>query len=330
MNNHSVEIDIQTGDAKDIETDLLVLKSAKASSGVGKEIAQELTPENWKAELPHHGKTKIFECGEKIGARYVLYIGVGHVTTFDYQNIRQFTRRALEIARNESVHDDLNTKHITFTLHGPGYGLDEKEAFESELAGLMEAIREGNFPQELEQISFVEINPSRAKRLEAILTEFVPGAVIEKGEPTTEKARAVGYDSQSKPHVFVAMPFADEFEDVYHLGIAEAVRSAGFLCERIDKKAFTGGIPDRIQERIEDASLVVADMTHANPNVYLEVGYAWGKEVPTLLLTQETDDLTFDVQHHNSIIYERHAIRELREELENTISNLMLSDNNGF
>lgn len=324
MKDRPVEVNIYTGDAKEINTDLLVLKSAKHSTGVGKHIAREISSENSKIELPHHGETKLIECGEKIAAQYVLYIGVGYVTEFDYHDIRQFARRALEFARNKSAHGDLNIRHITFTIHGPGYGLDEKEAFESELAGLMDAVREGGVPRELKEISIAEIDPGRARRLENILKEFIPGKRIGKDEATTEEARAVGYDSKSKPHVFVAMPFADEFEDVYHLGIADAVRSAGFLCERIDEKSFTGEISERIQKRIEDAALVVADMTHANPNVYLEVGYAWGKNVPTLLLTQNTDDLTFDVQHHNSIVYERYGIRELKDELENTITNLDL------
>jgi len=133
-----------------------------------------------------------------------------------------------------------------------------------------------------------------------------------------------GYDSDEKPHVFVAMPFRDELEDVYYLGIQEAVHSANLLCERIDNESFVGQIEQKIRDRIDTATLVIADMTNANPNVYLEVGYAWGQNVPTLLLTQDTDDLTFDVQHHNSVVYDRHRIRGLRDELEEVLSELSL------
>ena len=57
-----------------------------------------------------------------------------------------------------------------------------------------------------------------------------------------------------------------------------------------------GHILDRIKLRIETATLVIADLTGANANVYLEVGYAWGKNRPTLLLAKVGDELKFDVR----------------------------------
>ena len=70
------------------------------------------------------------------------------------------------------------------------------------------------------------------------------------------------------------------------------MRSAGFLCERADLSAFTGDVMDWVRNRIKTAKLVIADLTEANPNVYLEVGYAWGCEVPTVLLTKDTTILS--------------------------------------
>ena len=84
----------------------------------------------------------------------------------------------------------------------------------------------------------------------------------------------VGYDSSRRPHAFVAMPFAGSFEDVFYYGISPPVRAAGLLCERLDQLSFTGDIMDRMKERIASSAIVVADLSDANPNVYLEVGYA--------------------------------------------------------
>jgi len=67
--------------------------------------------------------------------------------------------------------------------------------------------------------------------------------------------------------------------------------------------AFMGDILARIKSRIEAASLVVADLTGSNPNVYLEVGYAWGKDRPTLLLSKKGDELKFDVRGQRCIEY---------------------------
>lgn len=324
MSTQRVEVEVREGDAKDVETDLLVLKNADGAAGVGKEIASTIafdTPDVWE-ELPGIGEFAVFDGGVTVQARKVMYGGVKPIPRFGYQDIRRFARRSLEIAARQSF----STEHVTFTLHGPGYGLDEREAFESELAGLMDAVQQATAPRELERISVVEIDSDRADRLDTILESFIPGETIDGEESTPEQARSVGYDSEGKPHVFVAMPFTEKFEDVYYLGIKEAVNDAGFLCERIDDEAFTGNIAEQIRQRIESATLVVADLTDANPNVYLEVGYAWGEDVPTLLLTQNTDDLQFDVQHHNAITYDRHGIHELQENLSETLSELDVRD----
>ena len=68
---------------------------------------------------------------------------------------------------------------------------------------------------------------------------------------------------------------------------------------------FTGHILDPIRERIETASVVITDLTGANPNVYLEVGYAWGKGRPTIRLVQDVADLRFDVKSQRCLVYDR-------------------------
>ncbi len=70
---------------------------------------------------------------------------------------------------------------------------------------------------------------------------------------------------------------------------------------------------DRIKKRIATATVVVEDMTGANCNVYLEVGYAWGKGVPTLLVAREGQELKFDVRSHRCIYYSN--ISHLRRQL---------------
>ena len=133
------------------------------------------------------------------------------------------------------------------------------------------------------------------------------------GPETSERLRAVGYASAGKAHVFVAMPFHEEMEDVYHYGIQNAVKSAGLLYERADLSSFTGDVMDWVRQRIETASLVVADLTGANPNVYLEVGFAWGCGVPTVLLAKDANDLKFDTKGQRCLTYSK--IKDLEGKL---------------
>jgi hypothetical protein len=120
-----------------------------------------------------------------------------------------------------------------------------------------------------------------------------------------------------KKHVFVAMPFSEKFQDIYEFGIYEPIRRCGYICERVDEPLFTGDILQRITERISTAEFVVAELTGAKANVYLEVGYAWGKSVPVITVAREGEKLQFDVSTHRCIFYR--TIGQLAKELEKLV-----------
>jgi hypothetical protein len=125
---------------------------------------------------------------------------------------------------------------------------------------------------------------------------------------------------ENKPRVFVAMPFAPEMEDVFYYGIQSPVRQLGYICERVDQEAFTGGILEQVKMRIENAEMVIADLTGANANVYLEVGYAWGKDRPTVLLANKKDELRFDVRGQRCLRYQ--SIKDLENQLTTELKSL--------
>ena len=110
-------------------------------------------------------------------------------------------------------------------------------------------------------------------------------------------------DTSPKPFVFVLMPFDVTFGDVYQLGIKPAAEDAGAYCERIDEQIFAESILSRIYNQIAKADLIIADMTHRNPNVFYEVGYAHALGKTVILLTQNSADIPFDLKHYPHIIY---------------------------
>jgi hypothetical protein len=107
-------------------------------------------------------------------------------------------------------------------------------------------------------------------------------------------------------------PVAKEFDDRFHYGIQRAAETAGLLCERADLTSFVGDVLVWVRERIASAAFVVADLTTANPKMYLEIGYAWGREVPTVLLVSDMRDLRFDVRAQRCLVYDG-SIRRLEE-----------------
>jgi len=311
-----LKIDVNEGDVLLVKADVLALKYAQASYGVDAIVLKKLINLGPGVVLPEVGGIRLFDNVPGIAARSVLFVGVPPLEEFMYREIRQFARKAFSSLASRAP----QTALVAMTLHGAGYGLDEAEAFESEVAGIVDAYQDGDAPDALEQVLIVEHNHGRATRLKSLLADLVPGGHISGKRPEdndprnpTERLRAAGYASATKDHVFVAMPFKEEMEDVYHYAIQSAARAAGFICERADMATFTGEVMGWVKSRIKSASLVVADLTDANPNVYLEVGYAWGCGVETVLLAKNVADLTFDVRAHRCLVYK--TIKQLEEAL---------------
>jgi len=135
---------------------------------------------------------------------------------------------------------------------------------------------------------------------------------------TPEPAEPIA--SLDEPSVFVAMPFAPRFNDLYYYALLPAVKAVGYQCIRLDKVSYTGDVIDTIKARIRDAELVIGVLDSLNPNVFLEVGYAWGLNIPTLLIVSEEqikDKLPFDVISQRYLGYD--SIRELASRLPNEI-----------
>jgi hypothetical protein len=121
--------------------------------------------------------------------------------------------------------------------------------------------------------------------------------------------------SNQKPFVFVIMPFSNDFRDIYQVGIKPACQEAGARCERVDDQMFLENILDRIYDQIISADIVVAEMSGRNPNVFYEAGYAHGLNKKVILLTQNADDIPFDLRQYPHIIYNG-SIVTLKEQLE--------------
>ena len=305
--------------------DVLVLKHAQSFMGADSAVMTALRANTREPQAavnaPAPGEHVLLATEGAIAARFVLLIGVNYLSNFGYAEIREFACRALTILANEMP----GVTHIAMTVHGVGFGLDEREAFMAQIGGLLDATKSGDVRALLARISVVERNADRTERLGLILKDTLaqlepdhtPGALPAQSASLVVDA---GAKSDLKPHVFVAMPYSEDMEDVYIFGIQGPVNSAGLLCERVDMTTFTGNVLERIKSRIETAVLTIADLTGDNANVYLEVGYAWGRGRPTLLLARRGQELKFDVRGQRILLYKN--ISDLAKKLECDLSQL--------
>lgn len=136
-----------------------------------------------------------------------------------------------------------------------------------------------------------------------------------RGKAAEEKPRRAVH------RFFVAMPFTPEMDDVYHLGIRETVQTLGGACERADEIQHTGGILEKIYDSIRDASIMIAEVSLPNPNVFYEIGFAHALGKPVVLITRDIAGSPFDLRGYNHIVYK--SIVELRRSLESMLRELL-------
>jgi len=125
---------------------------------------------------------------------------------------------------------------------------------------------------------------------------------------------------------FVIQPFdKGEFDELYDDVIELAVKAADAICLRADK--ILGATPplDKIRDSIENASVILAEVTENNPNVYFEAGWAFARGKPIFVLwdvSRRPEGLPFDISGNAGIPYDQSKQgwrKKLRETLTENI-----------
>jgi hypothetical protein len=83
-----------------------------------------------------------------------------------------------------------------------------------------------------------------------------------------------------------------------------------------------------IWKAIVSARLIVADCTDRNPNVFYEIGLAHTIGKPTILVTQKSEDIPFDLQHLRYIAYQLtpRGMRDFETKFKETVQNVLFSE----
>jgi hypothetical protein len=126
---------------------------------------------------------------------------------------------------------------------------------------------------------------------------------------------------------FVIMPFASQFDPVF-ASIERALEGpeVNFTCIRTDELHGGGHIIEDILENIAKAEIILADVTGRNANVFYELGIAhMVKDIEkVLILTQNIDEVPFDLQQFRFITYEKtvEGLSTLETALDSTIKEI--------
>lgn len=129
-----------------------------------------------------------------------------------------------------------------------------------------------------------------------------------------------------KPKVFVIMQFSKEYNELFEEVIRPVVETRGFECIRADEFYTSTPILKDIIDSITQSSIIVAEITPDNPNVFYEIGYSHAINKPTILLCdRKREKLPFDLSSFRTLFYENTIAgkKKIEENLKKYLDNII-------
>lgn len=107
--------------------------------------------------------------------------------------------------------------------------------------------------------------------------------------------------SNNKAIVFMVMPFSEDYLSLYN-HLKEYFKD-NFLFTNAGDLDNQQNILQDIIEGIGNADVVIADLTNLNPNVFYELGLAHAMNKKVIIITQDINDLPFDLRSYRAVEY---------------------------
>jgi len=316
-------------------TDLIVLKHAQGFMGVDKIIANRLVNDLIVISLDELrvevGDSILTKSGGVVEASNLLFVGVNNIINFRYAEINDFAVKAMEFV----VSNELEIKSLTTTVHGVGFGLDERESFLSLIEGFIESIDVGLIPTGLCEIVIVELDENRANRLKSYLRTIAPKYQLNQiGASSyeytiTDSKKSISKTVQSiiknkslginKPSILVLISENKKFHDIFYFGIQGVAHEFDILCEKIGSN-LKGGRLNKIIAKLEATSLVIVEMSEITQEKIFELGYVLGTDTPVLIINKKEVELPYFLKGVNSISYD--SIYTLRQDISAILKSL--------
>ncbi|QZK89859.1 nucleoside 2-deoxyribosyltransferase [Flavobacterium sp. CHNK8] len=211
----------------------------------------------------------------------------------------------LSSEKGGSINIGMNTMGVLFGV--TKYDKDNQRYENPEGAGFYETY----IPENIYNYT-VEVNGS-------VITLFVNGIKITESIQDVKRGQIKFYLSGEseivisnmqvntmKPKAFIVMQFTEEYNQLYKEVIKPVCENFGLEVERADEFYTTTPIIADVIRSIVNSSLIIAEITPDNANVYYEVGYAHAINKPTILLCErkKREKLPFDISGFRTLFYE--------------------------
>jgi hypothetical protein len=252
--------------------------------------------------------------------RTALFIGYS-LTDPDFTHIREVVRSRLGKFQRMSYVVQFNLPNQTVEkmfdqrLHVINLSRRPDETHDTVLTNFFQRIQE-------------ELDTRASVRMRVEKPEVFEDISPVKLEETSRAPDATALLSSTSNLCFVLMPFAKPFDNIYREIIAPVIRQAGLDVMRADQILAPGSVMEQIRSSIQHSRICVADITGRNPNVLYELGIAQTLGKPTILMTQDMDDIPFDIRQYRVIKYDLQlsSIEGVKNDLMRSITTALGTD----
>ncbi len=147
---------------------------------------------------------------------------------------------------------------------------------------------------------------------------------------SNNKIRIHDFKTASKePEVFIVSQFGTDYDILYDEVIRPVCKKLKYNPVRGDEVVSCSMILSDIITSIRNSTVIIADITPDNPNVFYEIGYAHALNKPTILLCERKirEKLPFDISGFRTIFYDnsiggKRKVEERLEQYLQTIGNM--------
>jgi len=249
-----------------------------------------------------------------------LFIGYS-LSDPDFNQIREivksrlgrFQRMSYIVQFNQP--DSKTERMLEEGLHVINLKISKSQSFDDKLAEFFRMIQE-------------ELDARAGNKLRKSKPEMFEEVSVETLDATTRAPDSSALLMSSSNLCFILMPFGEPFDNIYREIIKPTITESGLKPIRADELYSPGSIMEQIRSAIQQSRACIADLTGRNPNVLYELGIAQTLGKPTVMLSQDIQDVPFDLKQYRIISYSKDALslKRLRNDLQNSISSVLGSD----
>ncbi|MCL1882531.1 MAG: nucleoside 2-deoxyribosyltransferase [Defluviitaleaceae bacterium] len=171
-------------------------------------------------------------------------------------------------------------------------------------------------------------------QLSGSLNTLQRNGTIKKNDRGIYSLRQEGDADAATMKCFVVSPIGEEGGEIRknadtlfkHI-IEPACDACGFKAERADQMSDADSITQKVIDNLENADLVIADITGHNPNVFYEMGYRKRTSKPIIHIRKKGEELPFDISAIRTFDYDFdvESAAEFKEKLINVIKSFSYS-----